>query len=48
MSGQFTRSKIPIKPVYTPDDVKDFDFQAKLGEPDSFPYTRSIRPIDHQ
>jgi len=44
MTDQFTRSKIPIKPVYTPEDIKDFDNEKKLGSPGSFPYTRGIRP----
>jgi len=44
VSEQFTRSRIPIQPVYTQDDIKDFDYETKLGEPGSFPYTRGIRP----
>ena len=30
----------PIKPVYTPDDINDFDYKKKLGDPGSYPYTR--------
>ena len=44
MTDQFTRSRIPIKPVYTLEDIKDFDNEKKLGSPGSFPYTRGIRP----
>ena len=44
MTEQFTRSKIPIKPVYTPEDIQGFDYEAKLGHPGSFPYARGIRP----
>jgi methylmalonyl-CoA mutase N-terminal domain/subunit len=44
MKDQFTRSKIPIKPVYTPEDIKKFDYENKLGAPGAFPYTRGIRP----
>ncbi|MBU2551553.1 MAG: hypothetical protein KKB20_24290 [Proteobacteria bacterium] len=41
---QFTRSKIPIKPVYSPEDLAGFDYPAQLGQPGSFPFTRGIRP----
>ena len=44
MTEHFTRSRIPVKPLYTPDDMKEFDYDAKLGEPGSYPYTRGIRP----
>lgn len=43
MTDQFTRSKIPIKPVYTRDDAEPAD-ESKLGLPGAFPYTRGIRP----
>ena len=44
MSEQYSRSGIPIKPVYTRDDLQDFDHSAKLGVPGDYPYTRGIRP----
>ena len=44
MTEHFTRSKIPIKPLYTPEDLEEFDYDKKLGEPGSYPYTRGIRP----
>ncbi len=44
MTEQYTSSKIPIKTVYTPDDLDGFDYDKKLGEPGSYPYTRGIRP----
>jgi methylmalonyl-CoA mutase N-terminal domain/subunit len=31
---------IPLKPVYTPEDLKDFNYQEALSDPGSFPYTR--------
>ena len=34
----------PIKPVYTPDDVQDFDYDRDLGDPGSYPYTRGYHP----
>ncbi len=33
-------SDIEIKKVYTPDDVRDFNFTMDLGDPGKFPYTR--------
>jgi methylmalonyl-CoA mutase N-terminal domain/subunit len=44
MADSFTRSGIPVKPVYTPDDVRDLSYEEKLGAPGSFPFTRGIRP----
>ncbi len=37
-----TLSGIPLKSVYTQDDIKDFDYEKQLGEPGQFPYTRGI------
>lgn len=37
-----TLSGIPLKPVYTKDDLKDWNYDEKLNEPGSFPYTRGI------
>jgi methylmalonyl-CoA mutase N-terminal domain/subunit len=44
MTDQFTRSKIPLKPVYTPEDTAGLDYENKLGAPGAYPYTRGIRP----
>jgi len=44
MTEQFTKSNIPIKPVYTPQDVAGLDVEKQLGQPGAFPYTRGIRP----
>jgi methylmalonyl-CoA mutase N-terminal domain/subunit len=38
----FTISGIPIKPIYTPDDVKDLDPARDLGFPGEPPYTRGV------
>ena len=40
-----TMSGIYVKPVYTPDDVKDIDYEKQLGDPGAFPYTRGIYPM---
>ena len=38
-----TMSGVPIKPLYTPDDVEG-DYEEKLGYPGEFPYTRGVYP----
>jgi len=43
MAEQFTRSKMPLKQVYTPDHIKDLDYQKQLNNPGSYPYTRGRR-----
>jgi len=39
-----TVSDIEIKPLYTPDDVKDLDYEEKIGYPGSYPFTRGCQP----
>lgn len=39
-----TDSGIEVQRLYTPEDLKDFDFAAKLGFPGEFPFTRGIYP----
>ena len=39
-----TDSGIDIKPVYRPDDLEGFDYEAKLGDPGRYPYTRGVYP----
>ncbi|MFQ5711248.1 MAG: methylmalonyl-CoA mutase [Candidatus Geothermarchaeales archaeon] len=39
-----TYSWIPIKGVYTPLDLKDFNYVKDLGFPGEYPYTRGIEP----
>src|SRR5215207_9362067 len=36
-------SGIPIKPLYTPEDVEG-DFEEKIGYPGEYPYTRGVYP----
>ena len=38
-----TMSGIPIKPLYTPEDVEG-DYEDKLGYPGEYPYTRGVYP----
>ena len=37
-----TLSGMPIKPVYTPEDVEDIDYQKDLANPGEYPFTRGI------
>ena len=39
-----TLSGLPLKTVYSPDDLTDFDPPSSLGLPGEFPYTRGIYP----
>ncbi len=34
----------PIKSVYTPKDMKEFDYERDLGDPGSYPYSRGYHP----
>jgi methylmalonyl-CoA mutase, N-terminal domain len=38
-----TMSGVPIKPLYTPEDVEG-EFEEKIGYPGEYPYTRGIHP----
>jgi methylmalonyl-CoA mutase, N-terminal domain len=38
-----TMSGIPVKPLYTPDDVEG-SYEEKLGYPGEYPYTRGVYP----
>lgn len=39
-----TGSGIPLKSVYTPDDIKDLDYQRDIGMPGEYPYMRGPYP----
>jgi methylmalonyl-CoA mutase N-terminal domain/subunit len=43
-SSGTTLSGIPLKTVYAPENLTDFDPQNSLGSPGEFPYTRGIYP----
>jgi len=40
----YTLSGIPIKRLYTPEDVKGLNYEVHLGEPGKYPFTRGIYP----
>jgi methylmalonyl-CoA mutase N-terminal domain/subunit len=37
-------SGIPIERLYTPEDVKDLDYEKELGYPGEYPFTRGVQP----
>jgi methylmalonyl-CoA mutase, N-terminal domain len=39
-----TVSNHQIKRLYTPEDIKDFDYERDLGSPGEYPFTRGIYP----
>jgi methylmalonyl-CoA mutase N-terminal domain/subunit len=39
-----TWSGIPLKTVYTPEDIKDIDYARSIGNPGEYPYRRGIYP----
>lgn len=42
-TGRRSRSGIPLKNVYTPEDIKEIDYSRDLNSPGSFPFTRGRR-----
>lgn len=38
------QSGIPVKVYYTPEDIKDLQYDQDLGNPGEYPYTRGIYP----
>jgi methylmalonyl-CoA mutase N-terminal domain/subunit len=43
MTESNTRSGIPLKAIYTPEDLKNKDYDKHLGAPGEYPYTRGRR-----
>lgn len=39
-----TTSSVPIKRIYTPEDVRAIDYQRDLNFPGAYPYTRGVQP----
>jgi len=42
--GFYTLSGIPIKRIYTPDDIQDLVYESDLNDAGSYPFTRGIHP----
>src|SRR5246127_4209419 len=43
-ADQQTSSKIPVRPLYTPEDLSGNDLEERVGYPGQYPYTRGIQP----
>ena len=41
-------SGIPVKRVYTPLDMQEFDYLKQLGLPGQYPYTRAVQPTAYR
>ena len=39
-----TTSSAPVKRLYTPADIADFDYERDLGFPGQYPFTRGVHP----
>ncbi|NJD66693.1 MAG: methylmalonyl-CoA mutase [Chloroflexi bacterium] len=39
-----TTGKMPVEPIYTQDDLRDWDPNSTLGFPGEYPFTRGIQP----
>src|SRR5437588_7728677 len=37
-----TVSSVPVEPLYTPDSLNGFDYDADLGYPGQYPFTRGV------
>src|SRR5246500_2475854 len=38
-----TSSHIPVKPLYTPADLEDFNYERQVGYPGQYPFTRGVQ-----
>ena len=38
-----TSSHIPVRPLYTPDDLAGWDYDHDVGYPGQFPFTRGVQ-----
>jgi methylmalonyl-CoA mutase N-terminal domain/subunit len=43
-----TTSSVPIKRIYTPEDIQDLDYLRDLNFPSRFPFTRGVQPTMHR
>jgi methylmalonyl-CoA mutase N-terminal domain/subunit len=39
-----TSSHIPVRQLYTPSDLSEWDYDQQVGYPGDFPYTRGVQP----
>src|SRR6202051_1054443 len=38
-----TSSHIPVRPLYTPDDLREWDYESEVGYPGEYPFTRGVQ-----
>ena len=38
-----TSSRIAVKPLYTPADLKGSDYESEIGYPGEYPFTRGVQ-----
>lgn len=43
-----TISDLNIKAIYTPEDIEDLDFEARIGYPGAYPFTRGCQPTGYR
>lgn len=46
--NSFYDPEIKLKPFYSSEDIKDFDYGKDLGDPGQYPFTRGIYPDGHR
>ena len=46
--GGSTVSNLDIKPIYTPEDIKDLDFKTNIGYPGLYPFTRGVQATGYR
>ena len=47
-SERQTNSGLPLRPVYTPQDLEKIDYQRDIGDPGQYPYTRGLYPTGYR
>ena len=45
---RYTTSGLPIKDIYTPEDIRDIDYATDLGNPGEYPFTRNAYRTGYQ
>ncbi len=43
-----TNSGIPLRPVYSPEDLEGIDYGSQVGEPGQYPYVRGLYPTGYR
>jgi methylmalonyl-CoA mutase N-terminal domain/subunit len=43
-----TLSDVDVEPIYTPEHIKGLEFDAKIGYPGEYPFTRGVQPSGYR